>query len=66
MAGPHLLNLLKPYGLTFRHFPQSFEFSTVGGWVATRAGGHYATGWTHIDDFVIGIVSTPLLIVVID
>ncbi|MEO8552795.1 MAG: FAD-linked oxidase C-terminal domain-containing protein, partial [Kofleriaceae bacterium] len=31
-------------------FPQSFEFSTLGGWLATRAGGHYATGPTHIDD----------------
>lgn len=34
---------------------QSFEFSTVGGWVATRAGGHYATGRTHIDDFVVSV-----------
>ena len=30
-----------------RFFPQSFEFSTLGGWVATRAGGHFATLWTH-------------------
>jgi alkyldihydroxyacetonephosphate synthase len=35
-----------------RHFPQSFEFSTLGGWIATRAGGHYAMQHTHIDDFV--------------
>ena len=34
------------------HFPQSFPWSTVGGWVATRSGGHYATNHTHIDDFV--------------
>lgn len=40
----------RAYGVTLRHFPQSFEFSTVGGWVATRAGGHYATLKTHIDD----------------
>jgi alkyldihydroxyacetonephosphate synthase len=39
-------------GLTLRHFPQSFEFSTLGGWLATRAGGHYATLFPHIDDFV--------------
>ncbi|MCP5043219.1 MAG: FAD-binding oxidoreductase, partial [bacterium] len=32
--------------------PQSFPWSTVGGWVATRAGGHYATNQTHIDDMV--------------
>jgi alkyldihydroxyacetonephosphate synthase len=35
-----------------RHYPQSFPWSTVGGWVATRSGGHYATNHTHIDDFV--------------
>ena len=28
------------------------EFSTVGGWLATRAGGHFATGYTRIDDLV--------------
>ena len=40
------------HGLTLRHFPQSFEFSTLGGWIATRAGGHFATLYTHIDDLV--------------
>jgi alkyldihydroxyacetonephosphate synthase len=50
--GPELEAQLKPHGLTLRHFPQSFEFSTLGGWIATRAGGHYATQHTHIDDFV--------------
>ena len=50
--GPELEAQLKPHGLTLRHFPQSFEFSTLGGWIATRAGGHYATQYTHIDDFV--------------
>lgn len=50
--GPALEAQLKPHGYTLRHFPQSFEFSTVGGWIATRAGGHYATLYTHIDDFV--------------
>ncbi|MFI1283869.1 FAD-binding oxidoreductase [Streptomyces sp. NPDC020858] len=50
--GPRLEDQLRPHGLTLRHFPQSFEFSTLGGWLATRAGGHYATGRTHIDDFV--------------
>jgi alkyldihydroxyacetonephosphate synthase len=50
--GPHLEDQLKPHGLTLRHFPQSFEMSTLGGWIATRSGGHYATLFTHIDDFV--------------
>ncbi|MFF9155019.1 FAD-binding oxidoreductase [Streptomyces sp. NPDC014846] len=50
--GPRLEDQLRPHGLTLRHFPQSFEFSTLGGWLATRAGGHYATLYTHIDDLV--------------
>jgi len=50
--GPALEAGLKPHGLTLRHFPQSFEFSTLGGWIATRAGGHFATLYTHIDEFV--------------
>ena len=53
--GPELQAQLKPHGLTLRHFPQSFEFSTLGGWIATRAGGHYATLHTHIDDFVAAV-----------
>ena len=52
VLGPDLEDLLRPHGLTLRHFPQSFEMSTVGGWLATRAGGHYATVYTHIDDLV--------------
>jgi alkyldihydroxyacetonephosphate synthase len=43
---------LREHGLTLRHFPQSFQFSTLGGWIATRAGGHFATLYTHIDDLV--------------
>jgi len=50
--GPELEAELKPHGLTLRHYPQSFEFSTLGGWIATRAGGHFASNYTHIDDFV--------------
>jgi alkyldihydroxyacetonephosphate synthase len=50
--GPALEDALRPHGLTLRHFPQSFEFSTLGGWIATRSGGHFATLFTHIDEFV--------------
>ena len=50
--GPDLEDQLRDTGLTLRHFPQSFEYSTLGGWIVTRAGGHYATLHTHIDDFV--------------
>ncbi|NUP09080.1 MAG: FAD-binding oxidoreductase [Polyangiaceae bacterium] len=58
--GPDLESALRPHGLTLRHFPQSFEMSTVGGWIATRAGGHFATLYTHIDDLVESVrVVTP-------
>jgi alkyldihydroxyacetonephosphate synthase len=58
--GPALEDQLRPHGLTLRHFPQSFELSTLGGWIATRSGGHYATLYTHIDDFVESLrVVTP-------
>jgi alkyldihydroxyacetonephosphate synthase len=50
--GPELEAQLKPHGYTLRHFPQSFEHSTLGGWIVTRSGGHFATLYTHIDDFV--------------
>jgi alkyldihydroxyacetonephosphate synthase len=51
-TGPGLEDQLREHGLTLRHFPQSFEYATLGGWVATRAGGHFATLYTHIDDLV--------------
>ena len=51
-TGPRLEAQLARSGLSLRHYPQSFEHSTLGGWIATRAGGHYATQRTRIDDFV--------------
>jgi alkyldihydroxyacetonephosphate synthase len=51
-TGPQLEEQLREHGLTLRHFPQSFEYATLGGWIATRAGGHFATLETHIDDLV--------------
>ncbi len=60
VLGPALEDQLRPHGLTLRHFPQSFEFSSLGGWIATRSGGHFATRYTHIDDFVEALrVVTP-------
>jgi alkyldihydroxyacetonephosphate synthase len=50
--GPRLEDQLRTDGLTLRHFPQSFQFATLGGMIATRAGGHFATVYTHIDDLV--------------
>jgi alkyldihydroxyacetonephosphate synthase len=51
-AGPRVDGQLAEHGLTMRFYPQSFEHSTLGGWIATRAGGHFATLWTHVDDLV--------------
>ncbi|HUR14487.1 MAG TPA: FAD-binding oxidoreductase [Mycobacteriales bacterium] len=48
--GPDAEKGLRPHGLTLRFYPQSFERSTVGGWVATRAAGHFSTRLTHVDD----------------
>jgi alkyldihydroxyacetonephosphate synthase len=51
-TGPRLEEQLRGHGLTMRCFPQSFEYATLGGWIATRAGGHFATKETHVDDLV--------------
>jgi alkyldihydroxyacetonephosphate synthase len=51
-SGPRIEEQLAAHGMTLRFFPQSFELSTLGGWIATRAGGHFATHLTHIDDLV--------------
>ena len=60
ILGPALEEQLKPHGLTLRHIPQSWEFSSLGGWIATRSSGHYATHLTHIDDMVESLrVVTP-------
>jgi FAD/FMN-containing dehydrogenase len=45
--GPALEAQLRPHGLTLRHFPQSFEYSTLGGWIATRGGGHFPGVWRN-------------------
>lgn len=59
-TGPRISQQLAPQGLSLRHYPQSFELSTLGGWIATRSGGHFATLYTHIDDMVQSLrVLTP-------
>jgi alkyldihydroxyacetonephosphate synthase len=55
LLGPELESRLAGEGLTLGHFPQSFEFSTVGGWVATRSAGQASTGYGRIDELVEGI-----------
>ncbi|MCA9714555.1 MAG: FAD-binding oxidoreductase, partial [Myxococcales bacterium] len=51
-TGPAIDQQLAAHDLTLRHFPQSYEFATLGGYIATRSGGHFATVYTHIDEFV--------------
>ncbi|WP_211218274.1 FAD-binding oxidoreductase [Ruania albidiflava] len=52
VLGPHMEDQLRPHGYSMRFFLQAFEFSSLGGWIATRAAGHFATGFTQIDDYV--------------
>jgi len=50
--GPDLNDQLKAHDLHLRHYPQAYPLSGLGGWIATRSGGHYATRYTHIDELV--------------
>jgi alkyldihydroxyacetonephosphate synthase len=60
VLGPDLERQLKPSGLTLRFFLQAWEFSSLGGWIATRAAGHYATVYSQIDDHIESLrVVTP-------
>ena len=52
IAGPELEAGLNARGYTLGHFPQSFEFSTLGGWIATRSAGQTSTGYGKIEDMV--------------
>ncbi len=62
IMGPALeaaLNRARP-GYTLGHFPQSFQFSSLGGWLATRGAGQLSTGYGKIEDMVLGLtVVTP-------
>lgn len=58
--GPDLEEELGKHGVTVGHFPQSFEFSTVGGWVSCRSSGQESSGYGRIDKNTIGLrVVTP-------
>ena len=53
--GPDLENAVREHGLTVGHYPQSFDISTVGGWVACRGAGQYSTRYGKIEDIVHGL-----------
>lgn len=60
IAGPDLESHLREHGLTLGHFPQSFEHSTLGGWLATRSAGQESGAYGKIEDMVLGMkVVTP-------
>ncbi|MBI2194100.1 MAG: FAD-binding oxidoreductase [Planctomycetes bacterium] len=60
LLGPDLEAALNPRGFTLGHFPQSFEFSSVGGWLATRSAGQQSTLYGKIEDLVVSMkVVTP-------
>ena len=54
-AGPEVERALGERGFTLGHFPQSWELSTVGGWVAARASGQESLGYGSIRDLVAGL-----------
>jgi len=64
ILGPDLERALNSQGFMLGHFPQSFEFSALGGWIATRSAGQSSTGYGKIEDMVVSLrVVTPAGIV---
>jgi alkyldihydroxyacetonephosphate synthase len=58
--GPALERVLEERGLTLGHYPQSFEHSTLGGWIATRSTGQLSDRYGGIEDLVVSVrVVTP-------
>jgi alkyldihydroxyacetonephosphate synthase len=55
LTGPEAEARLAEIGLTLGHYPQSFEFATIGGYVATRSAGQASTGYGRIDELVLGL-----------
>ena len=60
VAGPDLEAQLRTRGYTLGHFPQSFEYSTLGGWIVTRSSGQQSLGYGRIESlFAGGRIETP-------
>ncbi len=61
VSGPALESQLGHHGFTLGHFPQSFEYSTLGGWIATRSSGQQSHYYGRVEDFFLGgRVITPI------
>ncbi|MEO8897474.1 MAG: FAD-binding oxidoreductase [Candidatus Dormibacter sp.] len=66
MTGPQAESALGEHGLTLGHFPQSFEYATIGGFAATRSAGQASSGYGRFDEMVVGAhLVTPAAEVVI-
>jgi alkyldihydroxyacetonephosphate synthase len=60
VRGPEAEALLAEHGMTLGHFPQSFEFASIGGYAATRSSGQSSAGYGRFDSLVVGLtVVTP-------
>jgi alkyldihydroxyacetonephosphate synthase len=60
VTGSDLEAQLRAHGYTLGHYPQSFEYSTLGGWIATRSSGQQSLGYGSIDKlFAGGHIETP-------
>ena len=60
LRGPQAEGLLRERGYTIGHFPQSFEYATLGGFAAARSSGQASAGYGRFDDLVVGLrVATP-------
>jgi alkyldihydroxyacetonephosphate synthase len=53
--GPEIEEQLNEHGYTLGHFPESFDHSALGGWIATRASGRQSTGYGDIEDMVLAL-----------
>ena len=60
VTGPRAEELLGAQGFSLGHFPQSFEFASIGGFAATRSSGQDSAGYGRFDDMIRGLrVITP-------
>lgn len=55
VTGPDAERLLGEHGFSLGHFPQSFQFATLGGFAATRSSGQDSAGYGRFDDMVRGL-----------
>jgi alkyldihydroxyacetonephosphate synthase len=55
LRGPEAEERLKQQGVTLGHFPQSFEYATIGGFAATRSAGQASSGYGRFDDLVTSV-----------